>query len=189
MDPMHRFLSEALQWSNVWVALAWLAVGVYVGWSRGIAATFFVAVLAAAVPTLLTLSDVGRGPSFRLLPLGSDWLVYVSTVALPMLACVVGGHIAVAVNPRTGRARATAVAMESARVRAEQIENELNELVGTAGLPYASTVYFSTLRSTIATKQAELRELQREIEPEVHHTATTAELRRRLHLGHAAPVA
>lgn len=147
-----------LTWENAYFVGLWFAAGILLTWSRPVGISIAVPTIVAALPVLFGLDPEGTG--LVVLPFGSEILAYVEGIALPVTASVLGGHVAVAMNPNRQSRRQTRTILSQVRERAQRIEAEITQIESEIGrgsgevLPHLE----------ISQRRRELRELGGELD-------------------------
>lgn len=175
---------EAL-WSaqNGYILGLWLVAGFLLTWNRKLGVAIAVPAIVAALPVIFGIG--GEGAGLVLLPHGSEVLPYVTGIAFPVIASILGGHVAIAVNPQRRRSQETRVVLEQVRRHAQRVEQEIVQAESAlrtaaddertlrpigggsgaerpSGLTEPSHEELRLLRMQVAARRQELRDLSRQ---------------------------
>lgn len=158
----------------------WLVAGFLLTWNRKIGVAIAVPAVVAALPVLFGINPKGTGLVW--VPHGAEVLAYVTGIAFPVIASVLGGHVAIAMNPQGRTSRQTRTVLDQVKRHAERVETEiariesevraargegtLRPIAGGSGEaspsrePTGSELH--VLRLQVAARRQELRDLTRE---------------------------
>lgn len=158
----------------------WLVAGFLLTWNRKIGVAIAVPAVVAALPMLFGIGPEG---TLVLLPYGMSVLPFITGIAFPVIASVLGGHVAIAINPQGRTSRQTRTVLDQVKRHAERVEAEImrieSEIRATRGeatlRPIAGASIddgrpavddewqrLNLLRMQVASRRQELRELSRE---------------------------
>lgn len=162
-----------LTWENLYFLGLWFAAGILLTWNRKVGVSVAVPAIVAALPVVFGINAEGTG--LKLFPFGSDPLPYIEGILLPVTASVLGGHVAIAVNPSVQEGRRTRVLLDQVTRRARRVEMEITQIESEAkgarsrtGAPAGEDQpedvqnRIGLLRQQIADRRRQLRDLQRE---------------------------
>lgn len=118
---------EAL-WSaqNGYILGLWLVAGFLLTWNRKLGVAIAVPAIVAALPTVFGLNPAGGG--LVVLPHGTELLPYFTGIALPVVASILGGHVAIAVNPQRRRSQETRIVLDQVKRHAQRVEQEILQI-------------------------------------------------------------
>ena len=116
-------------WATAYVFGLWLVAGVLLSWGRSIKPAILAPLFVAVLPAVAFPVVGGSAFRFELLPLGSDFVPYIRAAMIPMLGSVIGGHIAMAINPDRRDRKRTKAVLQTANASLDRYAADTEELM------------------------------------------------------------